>query len=375
MRARHAGQKAFTLVELLVVITIIGILIALLLPAVQAAREAARRAQCQNNLKQLGLGALNYENTFKAFPPASTWTDLIPGTTNSTDIDEQNQDNLRANWVILILPFIEQQSLYDSFDLSYPINNAVNRDERGVELAVMQCPSDPNTRKKYDGTQGEQTSNHGDNWARGNYGANGSLGFHSDSAHCNDYSSGGSGCGGSQQGWGDNRIRGVMGANQSISIDEIRDGTSNTFLILELRAGLFPYDCRGVWAMSGAGTSSLWAHGYIGDAYGPNAIFQSSDDTANCSQVATTLGGGDVDAGRIELIRRKMTCYTGTSSCPNRQAASRSAHTGGVFACFCDGSVHWINDNIETSGSISYTSIWDRLNLSSDGQPIPGNAF
>jgi prepilin-type N-terminal cleavage/methylation domain-containing protein len=363
MRSSRATHRGFTLVELLVVITIIGILIALLLPAVQSAREAARRAQCQNNLKQLGLAVLNYESTFKVFPPASHWADLIPGVTNSNDIDMQNQNNLRENWVIMVLPYMEQQPLYDSFDLRYPINDPVNQEERGVELATMMCPSDPYARKKYQGTQGDQTSNHGDNWARGNYGANGALGFQSDSAHC-DW-----GCAASQSGWNNNKLRGVMGANASMSIGEIRDGTSNTIAILEIRAGILPFDCRGVWAMSGAGTSSCWAHGYIGDARGPNPVFLNADDSANCGQVSTAVGG------EAEMVRKKMTCYEGTSSSPNRQAAARSAHVGGIFSTFCDGSVHWISDNIETSGSMSYPSAWDRLNLSNDGQPIPSGAF
>ena len=246
MQTTRGPRSGFTLVELLVVITIIGILISLLLPAVQAAREAARRAQCQNNLKQLGLGLMNYESTFKAFPPASVWQNL-------SDMNTQNQGNLRQNWAIIILPFIEQQPLYDSFDLSLPISDAANRDERGVELSTMLCPSDAYNRRKFDGTKGSQTSNNGDNWARGNYGANGALEMQSASYKISsvDYAAG------TAEGWADSRIRGVMGANQSVAISEIRDGTSNTVMLLELRAGLFEYDPRGTWAMSGGRPKQL----------------------------------------------------------------------------------------------------------------------
>ncbi|MEM7317335.1 MAG: DUF1559 domain-containing protein, partial [Planctomycetota bacterium] len=111
---RQAKQhQAFTLVELLVVIAIIGILVALLLPAVQQARDAARRVQCQNNLKNLGLALLNYESANKELPPSSVWPfDTRPG-------DRANVQ-LGPNWVILILPYIEEQGLADSFDLEQP---------------------------------------------------------------------------------------------------------------------------------------------------------------------------------------------------------------------------------------------------------------
>ena len=159
-----------------------------------------------------------------------------------------------------------------------------------------------------------------------------------------------------------------MGANASVATSEILDGASNTFMILELRAGITAYDCRGIWAMSGAGPSSVWAHGYIGDAYGINSIFPNADDTANCDQLTTAMGAA-------QLVRMRMTCYSGTSTSPNRQAGARSLHVDGILAAFCDGSVHWIGNHIETSGSPNYASAWDRLNLSCDGESIPDNAY
>lgn len=106
---RRRGRKeasGFTLVELLVVIAIIGILVALLLPAIQAAREAARRSQCTNNMKQLGLGVLNYESGRKKLPP--------PGQCDSTG-GASTTYMIHAT-TTLILPYIEQQTVYDLFD-------------------------------------------------------------------------------------------------------------------------------------------------------------------------------------------------------------------------------------------------------------------
>jgi prepilin-type N-terminal cleavage/methylation domain-containing protein len=128
-------RRGFTLVELLVVIAIIGILIALLLPAVQAAREAARRTQCNNNLKQVGLGIQNFHDIRQEIVPAWLTTDAgANGTANQIG---------QAAWPLLILPFMEQQNVYDLWDATVPINTAGGPHDtlRGTSVATYFCPS------------------------------------------------------------------------------------------------------------------------------------------------------------------------------------------------------------------------------------------
>ncbi len=153
-----SNRDAFTLVELLVVIAIIGVLVSLLLPAVQAAREAARRAQCVNQIKQIGLAMLNYESTFKNFPEG-TRTDggyncnIAAGTFNGSGNRCQNG----PSWAILLLPYLEQQALFDQFDLKQPFPylyngcgtvttppaaNQVNIPLMKTPLGIWHCPSD-----------------------------------------------------------------------------------------------------------------------------------------------------------------------------------------------------------------------------------------
>ena len=342
--------RGFTLVELLVVIAIIGILVALLLPAVQSARSAARRVQCQNNLKNLGLALLNYESSTRELPPSSEW----PFATRPGD---RTAVQLGPNWVIRILPYLEETALSDTFQLAEPINSMRNELPRSTRIPTMLCPTDGNNQLPYNGSASTRTSFLGDNWARGNYGANGALDYLA-------YAAAGNPDGAS---WKNPLVRGVMGAYEGQRLRRISDGTSKTILLGELRAGVTQADPRGVWAMSGGPPSSLWAHGYWGDDNGPNNLFATADDIPSCSDVRASVGGTQA------LVRLKMGCSTVNEM--NIQQTMRSTHEGGVFACFVDGSIHFISDDIDTTprgptqrgvNGAPCCSVWDRINLSAD---------
>jgi prepilin-type N-terminal cleavage/methylation domain-containing protein len=121
IRVTRRKQRGFTLVELLVVIAIIGILVSLLLPAIQAARQSARRSQCINNLKQLGLGMLNYHDTNREFPhngaPGYAWPKQKPGPA-SPPIPELAPG---CTWAYKILPYIEETNLYENWRFDVPV--------------------------------------------------------------------------------------------------------------------------------------------------------------------------------------------------------------------------------------------------------------
>jgi prepilin-type N-terminal cleavage/methylation domain-containing protein/prepilin-type processing-associated H-X9-DG protein len=129
-RIQPRSRGGFTLVELLVVIAIIGVLVALLLPAVQSAREAARRMSCTNNLRQIGIALHNHHYTTGTFPPG--------GVTNGPCCGTQSG----PTWTIFILPYLEQQALYDRYDQTKSNEHANNAFVRTAFVKGYSCPSD-----------------------------------------------------------------------------------------------------------------------------------------------------------------------------------------------------------------------------------------
>jgi prepilin-type processing-associated H-X9-DG protein len=347
-----------------VVIAIIGVLVALLLPAVQAAREAARRQQCQSNLRQMSLGLLNYESARGAFPPAFEFPKGIdPAALPPTTIG--------PNWAIRLLPYIELANVSNQIDQSvkaggtWPggkappqIAHANNAQVRMAILPVFRCPSDTN----YNNTMMRfSTAATATEWARGNYAANAGNGPL--------FNRPGDGIFGPESdGWLDGRRRGVIGPNVGAKLKGITDGTSNTLMLGEVRAGITARDRRGTWALGQAGASVLFWFGQTGDDNGPNVCSPLADDTAGLTTADDGL-----------MMQECMPDYTGDDA--QNQATVRSTHGGGVNVGLVDGSAHFISDQVdigphgqEVLGAAWPAnwpmSVWDTFIASGDDQTI-----
>ncbi len=314
----HVRKRAFTLIELLVVIAIIGILIALLLPAVQSAREAARRIQCINNLKQIGLAMHNYHDSRKTFPVGSfgcCW----------------------GSWLVAILPYVEQQPLYQQYDQngkwdipdnSYRYAGSRNLAVTKQRLACYTCPSD--------------TPSEDDNWSgitSHNYGVNyGNTGFVNRSYIGPDADAEANVSGvlfrGAPFTIGDSTKR-----QQAFGIASITDGTSRTLMVAELVQG-HGHDLRGF---------SWWAFGS-----GFMAYLAPNTNEPDVMQDATYCNS---------THPRNPPCIgPHTQSMPMTWAA-RSRHPGGVGAAMCDGSVDFFSENIDIN-------VWRAMSTSQGGETV-----
>ncbi|MEN0109702.1 MAG: DUF1559 domain-containing protein, partial [Planctomycetota bacterium] len=296
-------------------------------------REAARRTQCLNNVKQLTLSLQNYHDSYGEFPAAMTFPqDLMEGIFGNPPNNPgefymplRNTTAIGPNWVIRLLPFMEESGVYDQFDLDEWITLDVNRAARGIELGGMLCPSDRGNAEPFQSDVAE----FGPNWGRGNYGAISSVAmfpFQNVTANGLRYK---------QNPW----IRGVMGAQVSLSMKDVTDGTSKTLAIAELRVGITEQDMRGVWAIGFPGSSSIWGSSDDG-MVGPNDCTENGDNIAGFDQVLNEIG-------REAALQECMHAWGGGGS---EQSAPRSLHPGVIAVGFCDGSAQFVSDSIETSG-------------------------
>ncbi|MCC6420503.1 MAG: DUF1559 domain-containing protein [Gemmataceae bacterium] len=350
-------RTAFTLIELLVVIAIIAILIGLLLPAVQKVREAANRAQCQNSLKQLGVAAHAYHDSFKKLPPAVEIAQAPPtGNAGMRQmVSAYRTPGFGPNWAVHLLPYIEQGSLYRQHAAgirNYMPSNGSNqswRNLRGIIIPVLLCPSDANNQ------QGPFALN-GGNWARGNYAANAGPGWLNHTLNGQSHDSGANDLSNNNRG-----IGGPMGVNWGARLAAMPDGTSNTILFNEVRAGLNSSDRRGVWAMGVAGSSITAAHA-IGDATAPNDANEFSDDIEDCDALRRAAGF-PARSGMGAATRMGCSNDNLPRNWWNWQAQARSLHVGGVNVCFSDGGVRFVQETVPQN-------VWRFLNARDDNQPI-----
>ena len=272
MIERRRRDSGFTLVELLVVIAIIGILVALLLPAVQSARESARRMQCQNHMKQISLALHNYHTAIKSFPY---------GVLDEASTSVRGRDT----WFQQSWPYMEQQNAYDKYqEFTGPWVMDTPVEIKDLVVDAFVCPSDTRApgfgagggfRSGGYGFQGNYVGNAGDDYIKINRPGYPDYGIH--------------------------ELNGVFYANSAVRIDDIKDGTTNTLLISEVKV-------RGKKGDDGWGGGG----GYWGG--GQHSAFGFTTMEPPNSNVSDRAGPARTPPRRIRPARRSAMISTSASS-------------------------------------------------------------
>lgn len=331
---RRRSPAGFTLIELLVVIAIIGVLVGLLLPAVQQAREAGRRASCQNNLKQLGLAVHNYADANKKLPPGYRFQ-IPPGTASPVNSTLRFSGLGAWAWSAFLLPFLEEGAIYDrhAASLSDPAGvgptggSAANG--LGTRPAVFSCPSDAEL--PVQGMNGFGTSNYVANYGA-HYGNSAltTLGHH----------------GGQQVGylitegwtWGHS---GVFHGNSAYRWKDITDGTSSTIMLGEV-----------------SHLDRDWNKGRYGGLGGV---------AGNWACIPRQLKDDGLLMRDVHPDHPINTRFPDAMDWNHEHDGFGSLHPGGAMFVFCDGSTHFLDENIESSSSLG---TYQRLGMRADGLPV-----
>jgi prepilin-type N-terminal cleavage/methylation domain-containing protein/prepilin-type processing-associated H-X9-DG protein len=306
-----ARRRGFTLIELLVVIAIIAVLIGLLLPAVQAAREAARRIQCTNNLKQIGLACHNYASAYGSFPMGGYDGAAATGGTFAGTAWEHG-------FLVSILPFVEQAPLFNAYNNmpAHSYSDPSNSTILGTNIASYQCPSDPAVFTKSVGLYASPPGFAGYTVAHNTY--RGVAG-----PWCNPPRGvAGTGTLSNWQALVSNAL-GMIYLQSAVTIGDITDGTSNTFIAGE-----------GVYGGLTSADQYCW-HWWMAGSYG--------DTMQSCMWAPNPPKAWEFPNPPFNNIASQ---FPGDAT-PYLLAAT-SNHPGGVNFAMADGSVRFVKNTINS---------------------------
>jgi prepilin-type N-terminal cleavage/methylation domain-containing protein/prepilin-type processing-associated H-X9-DG protein len=349
-----SSRRAFTLIELLVVIAIIAVLLGLLLPATQKVREAAHRAECANNLKQLGLALHSYHGVRKCFPPG-----LVT--------DQANTSDAEATGFTFLLPYLEQDTTYKTYSFDDAWWAPANYQAVGTSVSLYFCPSNRSSGAidlkplqaewsttlppfaaacDYAFCKGASGALHR-NWQKTPLAARGVFG-----------------------------LRGPTEVTSGVRLLDITDGTSSTLAMGEAAGGTTQFLVRDMqnptvpatvvltgqpiaieqsWSAAGVGDS---AHPWYGSVFGVTAQYglapNPGDEPMNRRPTTPTVYGGDPRGDN--------------ASGRDFVSGFRSVHPGGCNFLFCDGSVRFVLEGIQPE-------VYRALSTYTGGEVVPGDAF
>jgi prepilin-type N-terminal cleavage/methylation domain-containing protein/prepilin-type processing-associated H-X9-DG protein len=375
-------RRAFTLIELLVVIAIIAVLIALLLPAVQAAREAARRAQCVNNLKQLGLAAQNYASSNNVFPPQTSWPTL------AANINPTNTTGFLwgFTWYYALYPQMEQTQVFNAVNFSVSPMDLSQVTAATAKVSSLLCPSETGIPTLFSMNTGTNTYSYATTNYVGNYGGPAAMQPYTGTI-VPGYDV--------EQGMNAN-----AGRLPVIGLQSITDGTSSTALFSERLVSGFAYNTTATVFSNGIpGLRAIFTGTF---AAAPNSVTPVNALSGNPAQlfvqgcnVSSTTAATYPAAIGVQMIAGNpayvsLTSYMhwtapNTPPCTNSldsaftdgitgyvgpfgSASANSLHPGGVNVCFADGSVHFIKNSIALQA-------WWGLGTRSSGEVISSDQY